>query len=546
MLRSGLIIQGKGSIHSRYFKVKAPEDPNWSEKLEKAEIRDKNIQVLESPFFENSIENLGATINSDINEIDPHISPDGQTLFFTKKGYRLDHVKEGENYDFHDSFWYTSIDSNLNLSEAKLVAEPFNNEKRITGFNSTPDGNTILVQGKYNEHGTFLGEGFSLAHKSGNTWADIEPLKIPGFKEINKGLFYVGFLAADGKTLFINCSKIAFSEHDDYRIFVSEKDKEGKWSKPKDLGPAINIPNAFTTTMFLASDMKTLYFSSDGLPGYGDGDIFMSKRQGKGWEEWSQPLNLGPVVNGPYWDSYFTVPASGEYAYFVSYENTLGKADIFRVKLKKEVKPEAVMLVKGHVLDAATKKPIHANITVNDLTTNQEIAIASSDPETGFYEIILPGDGNYSFYAEHDKYYSIRENIQLDSLDIYKENKKDLYLAPFKEGVNIKMNNIFFVQSKPDLLDISFPELDKLVVIMKDAKDIRIHIEGHTDNQGSSYENLKLSRERAITVKQYLISKGITANRLEAEGYGETRPIADNNDLKTRKLNRRVEFVIIK
>lgn len=313
-----------------------------------------------------------------------------------------------------------------------------------------------------------------------------------------------------------------------------------------DLGPTINVPKAFTTTMFLAADMKTLYFSSDGHPGYGDGDIFMSKRKGKGWTDWSKPLNLGPIVNGPYWDSYFTVPASGEYAYFVSYENTLGKADIFRVKLKEEVKPEAVMLVKGHVLNASNNNPIHANITVYDLSSNEEIVTAQSDPKTGFYEIILPGGGNYSFYAEHDKYYSVRENLNLDSLDIYKENKQDLYLAPFNEGTNVKMNNIFFVQSKAELLDISYPELDKLVEIMIANKSLKISIEGHTDNQGSSYENLKLSRERAFTVKKYLISKGVPASNLQAEGYGETRPIADNGNLAVRKLNRRVEFIILK
>src|SRR5205823_5173277 len=129
-------------------------------------------------------------------------------------------------------------------------------------------------------------------------------------------------------------------------------------------------------------------------------DMYITRRLDETWQHWTEPQNLGPQLNTPGWDAYYTLPASGEYAYFVSTENSYGAGDVFRVKLPEALKPQAVVLISGKVLEAKTGKPLGAAIKYEDLATGKEIGSASTNPTTGIYKITLPAGHNYGYRAE--------------------------------------------------------------------------------------------------------------------------------------------------
>jgi outer membrane protein OmpA-like peptidoglycan-associated protein len=238
------------------------------------------------------------------------------------------------------------------------------------------------------------------------------------------------------------------------------------------------------------------------------------------------------------------VPASGDNAYFVS-QGRGGKGDIFRIRLHDEAKPNPVTVVSGLVLSSKTKLPLSARIHFENLTSGVEVGEARSDPKTGAYRIVLPFGTHYGIRAYLTDYYSVHENIELKESDNkYTEVKKDLFMVPLQIGETIKLNNVFFEAGLPTLKSESFPELNRLIEILKDNPGIYIELAGHTDNKGDAATLLKLSEDRVSTVKAYLVSNGIDTNRITGKGYGATQPVAPSDTEENSKANRRVEFKI--
>jgi outer membrane protein OmpA-like peptidoglycan-associated protein len=166
----------------------------------------------------------------------------------------------------------------------------------------------------------------------------------------------------------------------------------------------------------------------------------------------------------------------------------------------------------------------------------------------GAFKIVLPYDKNYSIRATAENFFAISENLNLDSLVKagYKEIHKDLYLVPIEIGQVVRLNNVFFDFDKASLREESFVELDRVVKLLNENPTIEIDLGAHTDNKGSDDYNMKLSASRARSVMDYLLSKGIAESRLQSHGYGETKPVVDNDTDEHRQMNRRVEFTIIK
>jgi len=350
-----------------------------------------------------------------------------------------------------------------------------------------------------------------------------------------------------GKSVYVTSGGMKFALLDSVsegnrKYFISFEYVMKSWSQPENLGAMVNSDSA-DITPFIAADGMTLYFSSNRRGGHGSNDIYMTKRSDDTWKHWSRPMNLGYPINTPGWDAYYTVPASGQYAYFVSTVDGLGKSDIFRIKLPESAMPAPVLLVTGKVLDIHGS-PVPAYIYYERISDKKQLGSATANPANGDFTLALPGGEMYGFRAEHEGYFPISENLDLRGLRAYKEISKNLVLVPIASGNTIRLNNIFFDYDKAILGPESESELTRLVSFLSSHPDLRIEISGHTDNHGTDEYNANLSQARAQAVLDYVISKGISSSRLVAKGYGESKPIDTNETDAGRQMNRRVEFTI--
>ena len=478
--------------------------------------------------------NLGPMINGPYDDILPVISPDGRTLYFCRS-----HSPENIGGGRQD-IWYSELGNDGEWKEARNVGVPLNNRENNYLCSITPDGNLAIVGDGYSDSRNRQ-RSVAISYRTVNGWSVPKPLSIKNFYNNNR--FGEFSLANDGKTL------IMAIERQDSRggkdLYVSFRQPDSSWSEPSNLGDLVNSIG-HEATPFIASDNSSLYFASDGQGGYGAFDVFVTRRLDSTWTKWSEPENLGPQINTSGWDLYYTIPASGDFAYYVSYTNTFGAGDIFRIRLPESARPRPVVLVTGRVLNKKTGEPIEADIAYELLATGQELGIARSTPSTGEYKIVLPAGERYGFRASAEGFISVNENIDLTQIKEYTEIKRDLYLVPIEEGGVIQLNNIFFDYDKWDLRPESFLELDRLAEVLEKIPTMKVEIAGHTDSRGSPSYNNKLSKRRANSVFQYLIKEhGITEDRITPHGYGESKPVATNDTEEGMQMNRRVEVVIL-
>ena len=492
--------------------------------------------------FDSTMVNLGPNVNSKYVDTHPVISSDGRILFFARQESPQNVGGASDPQDV----WYSTLTNpeKKTWSLAKNIGGPINTRGPNGLTSVSSDGNTALLINVYNPDGTLDPKGMSFTHRTATGWSKPAKVEIEDF--YNDDPYNVDyFLGTSGKVLLMAVDRKDGQGEQD--ICVSFRGENGKtWSRPRNLGPAINTKKP-EFAPFLAADGKTLYFASEGHGGFGKSDIFYSKRLDDSWTNWSAPHNLGPSVNSPDFDAYYTVSAAGEDAYLVSARNgTGGSKDIFRIALVPRFKPETVTLVRGKVLDEITKKPVAAVIHYENLLTGEELGVAETNPVDGSYTIVLPSGVQYGYRAEAPDYLAESDNLDVTDREKYSEITQDLFLVPFAVGSTIKLNNIFFAQSKYFLRENSYPELLRLVTILKSYPNVEIKLEGHTDNQGDPALNLKLSQDRVNEVKKYLVSKGIATSRITTEGFGDTKPLGSNEEEATRKLNRRVEFRVTK
>jgi OmpA-OmpF porin, OOP family len=491
------------------------------------------INLADDYSFVNEPEKLGANVNSKFDEIAPVISPDGSTLYFTRM-FHPDNVGKDKNQDI----WLSKI-KNGKFERAELLPGLINNQKNNFIISVTPDGNKIMIGNTYNKDGS-MGKGFSFAKYSGVDWGFPEKIEIADYYNQVSGTS--SCLANNGKVILVSLQrKDGYGLHD---IFATFLQKDGTWSKPSNLGKTINTAGD-EATPFLAADNKTLYFASDGHCGYGRIDIFATRRLDDTWQNWSKTINIGQPLNSDKTEGFFSITASGDYAYFSRSAGKDKMADIYRIKLPESLKPESVVLVSGRVFNQKTMEPVEAKIIYETLADGKEIGIAYSNPQTGEYKIVLPGGQKYGFLAEAKGFIAVNENIDLVELANYGEINKDLYLVPIEIGQTIRMNNIFFDTGEYELLANSYSELKRIIKLLKQQPNIKIQINGHTDDIGSSSNNMTLSKKRAYAVSYYLAEKGCDKSRLAIKGFGETKPVVKNTSAENRQQNRRVEFVIL-
>lgn len=493
------------------------------------------------------VDRLDENVNSEYSELNPILSPDGKTLYFSRKN----HPENIGGINDKEDIWYSELQNDGKWGLAKNAGPQLNNAgpNFVSGISSaTPDGKAvILILGnKYLAKGKMLA-GVSVSNNLGGKWTTPKALTIENDYNYNEKANY--FLANTRKALIMSVEREDSKGGRD--LYVSFAKNDSTFSEPLNLGAVVNTAGE-ESAPFLASDDKTLYFSSNGFSGYGGNDIYVTKRLDDTWLNWSEPENMGPDINSKLDDLFFNIPSTSDYAYY-SRGMTQDNNDIFRIKMPVMFSPDPIIIVKGKLIDAKTGLPIGAKIIYERLPEGKEVGVTYSDPATGEYEIHLPGGSMYGFRAEAKDHISENQNLDLSNFkkDGTVVQEGDIKLQPIQvavveENATITLNNIFFDFDKFTLRSESYPELNRIVTLMNEKPAMKVELAGHTDKIGTEAYNLKLSEKRAGAVGRYLVEKGVGKDRILVTFYGETKPIDLSNTKAGNQKNRRVEFKIVK
>lgn len=307
------------------------------------------------------VENLGQFINSKYSERLPIISPDGNTLYFTRK-YHPENIGDADK----DDIWMAKKYDDYTWGDAKNIGEPLNNELHNFVISVSPDNRRLYVASAYKRGEK---DGVAVAKRKGNNWGKPETLRIENM--YNKSRFAGYYVNMNGNVLLMAVERD--DTEGDRDLYVSFKKNTGDWTEPRNLGKTINTVG-MESSVFLAADNKTIYFSSNGFAGYGGLDMYMSRRLDESWENWSEPQNLGAEINTPGNDYNYTIPASGDYAYFSSDYMSLGQSDLFRIRLPEEARPDPVMLVdNGEIQDFEEELDGDIVVVNNDPALQKEV-----------------------------------------------------------------------------------------------------------------------------------------------------------------------------
>ncbi len=508
-------------------------------------------------------ENLGKAVNSPYDELNPIFSPDGNTLYFTRRKHP---GNQGGNRDGGD-IWYAEKDPAGEWTAAKNLGAPINNifTNEIIGF--AEDGNVMYLNYHYKEDGSKAHTyGISVSSKSSGKWSFPKPVKIPYF--YNKSKHQSGSLHASGNILILSLQSYDTRGAED--LYVLFKQSNGEWSEPINLGNTVNTAYQ-EMTPFLAPDAKTLFFASNGHEGMGSRDIFVTKRLDESWKNWSVPENLGPSVNTEGVELYYSIPADGKFAYLSSTQNSDGMGDLNRVPIQPEQEemleettppvveiteepvvaeeaPVTEVMVQGTISNAKDAAPVGATVTFMPIQADSLAAteaITATANEDGYYEIMLPVDENYELRISADGFMANKDKLLLRQMGTTAVNR-NFNLTPLEVGATVQLQNVLFERGTTNLIGSSTDDLQEVVQLMQENPNMQIELSGHTDNTGRADLNRLLSQDRANAVKKYLVAQGIDAERIVAKGYGGSRPIASNAVEEERRKNRRVEFTIIK
>ena len=506
------------------------------------------------------------SINSSYDEHSPILSPDGGRLYFTRSGHPanmggvLDQGDIWYSEKTGDS-WSQPIHGGARLNHPGLNG--------VVGFST--NGNRMYVLNYFDNDarmGSKLKNGIAVSTRAGGAWMTPEILPIKFFS--NSSSHISATISRDEQVLIM--SIISYNTEGNEDLYASLKQADGTWSQPEGLGTSINT-FAEEWTPFLASDNKTLYFTSNGLDGFGSRDVFVSERQGDSWQEWSTPKNLGAALNTKGVEQGYTIPSRGVMAYFSSTQNSEGFGDLFGFPLDREA-PEVIenpvieeptpqpeltaapveiavpsVAMSFQVLDQRTEAPIEAQVRLvhgnkEELINTADLKSDNLQFESSFQtgssvKIMVSAAG----FLKFERQFTANANWQNANNGLQK-----LLLVAEEVGTKVEIENVLFRRASADFVDqeTAKKQIDELIELMNANPGMAIRLEGHTDNRGDARQLKLLSEDRVRTVRNYMIIKGITGNRIEVIGYGGEKPVSQNTNAKGREINRRVEFVIIR
>lgn len=504
-----------------------------------------SVSLLVANIVSLAQNNPFSKVNSSFDEQIPVLDAERQILYFTRANHPQNTGGENDPGDI----WY-SVLGPQGWSKPAL-ARNINSYSYNGVIDVQP--NQLILHNHY-ATGSFLKtQGISIAESSNNGWKEPKNIQIPYFK--NLANYFGGSLSSDGNVLILAIESYGTLGAED--LYVSFKNNN-KWSEPKNIGSVLNTSfQEFTPHIYKDS---LLYFSSNGHGGKGSADVFVSRRLDDSWLNWSTPKNVEEV------NTVGRELGYRQYDGFAIYTSTVNSDGYGDIKFYSPTDNEDSIF---NVIDSVTSTAIN-EVSVDELEANEIVLfgeltasnasdafnpIISIKSKTGKEQRIKISESTYLANLKSPESYTITVSApgfitQQESIDLQSATAKklqiDFNLQPIALGTRVNLKNVLFKQSKADILSSSYPELNLVVDMMKQNPSIKIKLEGHTDNRGVAKHNLRLSKERVEAVEEYLISKGISSKRIKGKGYGGAKPIADNDDPEKRKLNRRVEFTIIK
>ncbi|HZH70884.1 MAG TPA: OmpA family protein, partial [Mariniphaga sp.] len=504
-----------------------------NEVLRKVESCRFAIDALHNPVSFNPIQ-LPPTVNSPYDEYWPSLSVDQQQLIFT----RLITVPGRQpQEDFYVSEYFTGN----NWSKAKPVDE-INTPENEGAQSLSADGN-ILFFTACNRPGGFGSCDIYYSIRRNGKWS----IPLNAGSAVNSSYWEAQpSFSSDAKYLYFSSNRPGGKGNRDiWRIESLGFDDNDRllWGKAVNLGDSINT-SGNETSPFIHAGNQDFYFSSDYHIGMGGFDLFVSKL--KEDSLFSAPMNLGYPINSHNDEQGLHISADAVTAYFSSKRDSVTGLDIFSFELAESMRPLPATYVKIFLIDEETGEPVQGTVSLTGLRITDEKTRIESTNLMGELLMCIPAGNNYALSVSKEGYLFYSVNFDLrKSRQIYDPYILAIALEPVKAGAEMHLHNIYFETDSFKILPESEPELQTLVHFLSSNPDLKVEIQGHTDNTGNSDKNLVLSERRAFSVVDYLISNGITKERLSWKGYGEQNPVADNETSEGRQQNRRTTIKIL-
>jgi flagellar motor protein MotB len=476
---------------------------------------------------------VGPGINTTDDEYWPSITADGLTMMFTRQPNVINNP--GFTGIVQEDFYISYYSKNA-WQQAFNAGAPLNTIQNEGAQSISSDGSYMYFTACNRPGGLGNCDLYFSAFSNGK-WSEPYNLGSP----VNTSYWEsTPSISADGRTLFFSSSRPGgFGGKD---IWLTRLNENNKWTEPVNLGSEINTAGN-EMSPFIHFDGKTLYFASDGLTGMGGYDLFVTRM--KDDSTWTTPQNLGYPINTFNDEMGLIIESGGKKAYFSSTRDKSKGKDIFAFDLYESARPNPVSYLKGKVFDKETGKLLKADYELINLSTGK-VLIKNSTDGTGNFLVCLPSGYNYGINVSKPGYLFYSENFMFEGIHTVSEPYiKRIVLNPAKVGEKMQLANVFYEVDSWQLKQESMTELNNLVNLLLENRNLAMEIGGYTDSTGSVQYNMTLSEKRALSVVNYLIKNGISSERLKYKGYGNQSPLGDNVTIEGRKLNRRTEAKII-
>lgn len=477
---------------------------------------------------------LDNNINSSTDDNYPIFSADGKMMLFERvqnMGITEMETKTVMCSEYNDSTQSWSL--------AKALPTTINQGERPRVSYISPDKNILILNATYEDGKYVSSGGLSISYRTDQGWSQPQPMFINEYE--NLSWYEACTFSGDNKTMILSVqNKTGYGERDLYVSFRISGTTS--WTAPKNLGPIINSFGG-ETAPYLAPDNRTLYFCSIGKPGYGKRDVFVTRRLDDTWLNWSRPLNLGPEINSSLDDISIAVSGNGDHA-FVDQFSSATKSDIAFIGLPESARPKPFAVVRGNIYNKRTNKPIEATVVYGDPKSAGDNGTYKIYNKKDKFELVLVYGASYTITAAAKGY--IAEFKRLDLTDTlakpYQELNMDIYVTPISEGMSVALNTVVFEKDKAEVMESSNSELDYIYDIMLANPGLVIEIQGYTDSGDVNSKEDELSLNRANAVKNYLVSKGISVDRIKTSPYIKSQ--STSKDSKTN--NRSIKIKILK